>query len=42
MERYGGGGHRAVGGVNAPSLEDARRIASEVAAHLRRLLAALP
>jgi hypothetical protein len=36
MERYGGGGHRAVGGANARSLEDARRIAREVAAHLRR------
>jgi hypothetical protein len=39
METYGGGGHRAVGGVNARSLEDARRIAREVAAHLRRHLA---
>ena len=38
METYGGGGHRAVGGVNAASLEDARRIASEVAAVLRRAL----
>ena len=35
MEAYGGGGHRAVGGANAKSLEDARRIAREVAAILR-------
>jgi hypothetical protein len=35
MERYGGGGHRAVGGSNPPSLEDARRIAREVAEILR-------
>jgi len=35
METYGGGGHRAVGGVNARSLPDARRIASEVAVKLR-------
>jgi hypothetical protein len=41
MEGYGGGGHRAVGGANARSLDEARRIASEVAAHLRRHLAAL-
>ncbi len=40
MEGYGGGGHRAVGGANAPSLADARRIAAEVAAHLRRHLLA--
>jgi hypothetical protein len=40
MEAYGGGGHRAVGGVNARSLEDARRIAAEVAGILRRSLAA--
>jgi hypothetical protein len=36
MESHGGGGHRSVGGANARSLEDARRIAREVAAHLRR------
>lgn len=36
MESYGGGGHRAVGGANAASLADARRIAAEVAARLRR------
>jgi hypothetical protein len=40
METHGGGGHRSVGGANAPSLEDARRIAREVAAHLRRSLLA--
>jgi len=39
METYGGGGHRSVGGANAPSLEDARRIAREVAVHLRAHLA---
>lgn len=39
METYGGGGHRSVGGANAPSLEDARRIAREVATHLRTHLA---
>ncbi len=36
MEDYGGGGHRAVGGANPPSLEDARRVAAEVADRLRR------
>jgi len=35
MEGYGGGGHRAVGGANPPSLEDARRVAAEVAETLR-------
>jgi hypothetical protein len=35
MEAYGGGGHRAVGGANPPSLSDARRIATEVAERLR-------
>lgn len=35
MERYGGGGHKAVGGANPPSLADARRVAAEVAAQLR-------
>ena len=38
MESYGGGGHRAVGGVNARDLQDARRIAGEVAVALRRSL----
>jgi hypothetical protein len=40
MERYGGGGHKAVGGANPPSLSDARRVAGEVAEALRRSLAA--
>ena len=40
MEEYGGGGHRAVGGANAASLEDARRVAREVAGRLRQHLAA--
>ncbi len=38
MERYGGGGHKAVGGANPPNLADARRVASEVAATLRETL----
>jgi len=38
LERYEGGGHRAVGGANAPSLQDARRIAGEVARLLRESL----
>ncbi|MEM7306957.1 MAG: hypothetical protein AAF682_09815 [Planctomycetota bacterium] len=42
MERYGGGGHRAVGGANPPSLEDARRIAEEVATTLRSALSKSP
>jgi hypothetical protein len=43
MEAHGGGGHRSVGGANARSLEDARRIAHEVAAHLRaRIVARKP
>jgi nanoRNase/pAp phosphatase (c-di-AMP/oligoRNAs hydrolase) len=36
MEGYGGGGHRAVGGANPPSLADARRVAAEVAEVLRK------
>jgi hypothetical protein len=40
METYGGGGHRAVGGANAKSLEHARRVAGEVAVILRSRLAA--
>ena len=40
MEGYGGGGHRAVGGANAKSLADARRIAGEVAGKLREAAAA--
>lgn len=31
MEKYGGGGHRAVGGVNPDSLEETQRIADEIA-----------
>lgn len=31
MEGYGGGGHRAVGGANPPSLEAARTAAAEIA-----------
>lgn len=38
MERYGGGGHRAVGGANPPSLDAARdaglEVAEELVAHL--------
>ena len=40
METYGGGGHRAVGGANPPSLDDARRVAAEVAEKLRGALLA--
>ncbi len=31
MEKYGGGGHRAVGGVNPDSLAETQRIADEIA-----------
>jgi hypothetical protein len=31
MEGYGGGGHRAVGGANPPSLAEARRLGEELA-----------
>ena len=31
MEEYGGGGHRAVGGANPPSLAEAKRLGEEVA-----------
>ncbi len=41
MERYGGGGHRAVGGANAKDLPDARRIAGEIAETLRQALRAV-
>ncbi|MEM1449598.1 MAG: hypothetical protein AAF957_10170 [Planctomycetota bacterium] len=34
MERYGGGGHRAVGGANPPSLQAAQRLGAEVAEEL--------
>lgn len=41
MERYGGGGHRAVGGANPPSLEAARaagrEVAEELVAHLGKV-----
>lgn len=40
MERYGGGGHRSVGGANPESLADARRVAGEVAEELRKALLA--
>ncbi len=42
METYGGGGHRSVGGANAASLEEARRVAREVALTLRRALRTAP
>ena len=38
METYGGGGHKSVGGANAKDLEDARRIAREIAGTLRKAL----
>jgi len=40
MEGYGGGGHKAVGGANPPSLQAARAAAAEIAQSLRRALAA--
>ena len=39
METYGGGGHRAVGGANPPSLQAARTVGAEVAEKLVRALA---
>ena len=39
MERYGGGGHRAVGGANPPDLQAARSQAAEIAEELRSLMA---
>ncbi|MCI0585315.1 MAG: hypothetical protein L0323_00580 [Planctomycetes bacterium] len=39
-ERFGGGGHAGVGGANPPSLEEAKRVAGEIAAALRRDVAA--
>lgn len=39
-ERFGGGGHRAVGGANPPNYNSARRIASEIATELQRSIAA--
>ena len=38
MERYGGGGHRAVGGAHPPDLQAARKAAAEIAAELRAAL----
>jgi hypothetical protein len=38
MEQHGGGGHRAVGGANPPSLQAARTTAAEVAEKLIRAL----
>ncbi len=35
MERYGGGGHRGVGGANPESLEKARQVGDEIAEILR-------
>ena len=39
MERYGGGGHKTVGGANPPGLAEARRVAAEIATALRASLA---
>jgi hypothetical protein len=38
MERYGGGGHKAVGGANPHDLTEARRVAAEIADELRAVL----
>ena len=38
MERYGGGGHRAVGGANPESLDKARQVGEEIAEALRAAL----
>lgn len=38
MERYGGGGHKAVGGANPHTLEATRQVAEEVGQILRRAL----
>ena len=35
MEEYGGGGHRSVGGANPNGLDDARRVAEEIAVRIR-------
>jgi hypothetical protein len=40
MERYGGGGHRAVGGANPSDLQAARRVAMEIGEELRNALLA--
>jgi hypothetical protein len=39
MERFGGGGHRAVGGANPHTLEASREVAIEIAEALRKGLA---
>ena len=39
MEEYGGGGHRAVGGANPPSLAEAKRLGEEVAIRIKDHLA---
>lgn len=39
MEEYGGGGHRAVGGANPPSLAEAKRLGEEVAVRIKDHLA---
>ncbi len=38
MERYGGGGHRSVGGANPHDLPAARKVAAEIAEELRRAI----
>jgi len=38
-EKYGGGGHRAVGGANPSTYSEGRRVAQEIADELRRVLA---
>lgn len=40
MERYGGGGHRAVGGANPHDLQAARKVAMEIGEELRGALVA--
>jgi len=42
MERYGGGGHKAVGGANPHDLAAARTAAAEIAEVLRQALRAAP
>ena len=39
MEEYGGGGHRAVGGANPPSLAEAKRLGEQVAIRIKDHLA---
>src|SRR5688572_6902512 len=40
MERYGGGGHRAVGGANPHDLQASRKVAMEIGEELRGALLA--